>query len=146
MKVILLQDVAKIGRRSEIVEVPNGYALNKLFPQKLAEEATPANIKRVVAQAAKIAESKAGAESQVSAALSELANTTVEVMASANEQGHLFESLKPSAIVAAVAKHGVTITEAEITIVKPIKEIGVHTVSLVEGDVTGEIKVEVKAE
>lgn len=146
MKVILLQDVAKIGRRSEVVEVPNGYALNKLFPQKLAEEATPANIKRVAAQAAKIAESKAGAESQVSAALSELANTTVEVAASANEQGHLFESLKPSAIVAAVAKHGVAITEAEVIIAKPIKEIGIHTVSLVEGDVTGEIKVEVKSE
>ena len=47
MKVILLRDVAKIGRRFEIVEVPDGYALNKLIPKKDAEAATPANVKRI---------------------------------------------------------------------------------------------------
>ena len=39
MKVILLQDVAKIGRRSEVVEVPDGYAQNKLIPKGMAQPA-----------------------------------------------------------------------------------------------------------
>ena len=54
MKVILLQDVAKIGRRFEIVEVPNGLAQNKLIPQKLATEATDGNVKRVMARNEKL--------------------------------------------------------------------------------------------
>ena len=47
MKVILLKDVAKIGRRFEIKEVPDGYALNKLIPKNMAQFATPENIKRI---------------------------------------------------------------------------------------------------
>lgn len=145
MKVILLQDVAKIGRRFEIVEVPNGYALNKLFPQKLAQEATPANLKRVEAQTAKAAATKAGTESQFSEALEKLSGVILEVSAPANDKGHLFEALKPAAIVAAVAEHGVTITEGEVAIERPIKEVGEHTVAVKEGGTTGSITVSVKA-
>jgi ribosomal protein L9 len=47
MKVILLRDVAKIGKRFAIVDVPDGYALNKLIPSKDAEPATTNNIKRI---------------------------------------------------------------------------------------------------
>ena len=53
MKVILLQDVAKIGRRFDIVEVPSGYGMNKLIPQGMAKPATPENVKAINAQSAK---------------------------------------------------------------------------------------------
>ena len=145
MKVILLQDVAKIGRRSEVVDVPNGYALNKLFPQKLAEEASPANMKRIATQAEKVAATKAGAETQVSEALEKLKNVTLEITVSTNEQGHLFEALKPVAIVEAAKAQDVTLTESEVVISEPIKEVGEHTVGIKEGGVTGEIKVVVKS-
>ena len=47
MKVILLR-WAKIGRRYTVVEVPDGYALNKLIPKKkMAEQASPANLKKI---------------------------------------------------------------------------------------------------
>ncbi len=47
MKVILLRDVAKIGKRYEVANVPDGFALNKLIPQGDAQAATPDNVKRV---------------------------------------------------------------------------------------------------
>ena len=55
MKVILLQDVAKIGKRFETVDVPDGYALNMLIPKRMAEPATPENLKRVDARRTKAA-------------------------------------------------------------------------------------------
>ena len=44
MKVILLQDVKKIGKKGEVINASDGYARNFLFPRKLAEEATDANL------------------------------------------------------------------------------------------------------
>lgn len=47
MKVILLKDVKKLGKKREIKEVPAGYARNFLLPQNLAEVATKENLKNV---------------------------------------------------------------------------------------------------
>lgn len=50
MKVILLQDVPKVGKKDQVLEAKEGYARNYLFPKKLAVEATPANMKELQRQ------------------------------------------------------------------------------------------------
>jgi large subunit ribosomal protein L9 len=50
MKVILLQDVPKVGKKDQVIEAKEGYARNFLFPKKLAVEATPANMKELQRQ------------------------------------------------------------------------------------------------
>ena len=50
MKVILLQDVPKVGKKDQVIEAKEGYARNFLFPKKLAIEATPANMKELQRQ------------------------------------------------------------------------------------------------
>jgi large subunit ribosomal protein L9 len=68
MQIILQEDVEKLGTRGEVVEVAAGYARNYLLPQKLALEASPANIKRLekirITLAKRTATEKEAAEQQ----------------------------------------------------------------------------------
>lgn len=146
MKVILLRDVAKIGRRYEIVEVPHGFALNKLVPQGLAKEATPENVKQIQARSAHVAAEHAAADEAFAAACATLEGKQVTIAAPANEQGHLFEAVKPERIAEAISAEGATIAPAQIHIGTPIKSVGPHTVDLVSGDQRSELPVEVVAQ
>ena len=93
MKIILLQDVAKIGRRHEVVQVPDGYALNQLIPRKMAQPATADNLKRIQKmQHDKAVSAQAGADNFMSA-VQVLQATKLQVKAQANEQGHLFKAV-----------------------------------------------------
>ncbi len=147
MKVILLQDVAKIGRRFDIVEVPDGYAMNKLVPQKAATPATPENVKRVRAQKDKRAEGAAGEAKHFDAMVTALEGKTVTITAPTNQDGGLFESLKPVRIAEALSKTaGLTVLEEYVSIEKPIKHTGEHAIVLEHGDQRVEINLIVEAE
>lgn len=146
MKVILLQDVAKIGRRFEVVDVPNGYALNKLVPQGLAEPATPGNVKRLEAQKANAESMRTDSAERFAQALELIGDNKIVVSAAANAQGHFFEALKPASIVGAIAGSGAVVTEDQIHIESPIKEAGEYTIKLSEGDQQKEIIITVQAE
>lgn len=145
MKVILLQDVAKIGRRFEIVDVPHGFALNKLVPQGLAKEATPENVKQVRARAEHIAAEHAAADEAFATALTALAGKEIRIAAPANEQGHLFETIKSDRIAEALRAEGAAVSPAHIHVGTPIKHIGTHMIELVSGDQRGELTLEVTA-
>ncbi|MEX0917575.1 MAG: 50S ribosomal protein L9 [Candidatus Paceibacterota bacterium] len=143
MKVIMLQDVAKVGRRFDIVEVPHGHALNKLIPQNLAAEATPENVKRVRARKEKLSEIDSAETAKLEEAIAALGGKTVQVTVEANEQGHLFQALKSDRIAAALESEGVTITPAYIHINQPIKDVGTHTVTIGSGESQTELTIEV---
>src|SRR6266508_3887409 len=93
MKVILLDDVTKVGRRGEVREVSDGYARNFLIPKKLALSATAGNLKNLEhikqQQEAKADRVKAGAES-LRAQIEALA---YEERRQASEEGKLFVSV-----------------------------------------------------
>ncbi len=104
MKVILLRDVAKIGKRFEIVDVPDGYALNKLIPRKDAEAAIPVNVKRVLNMRQKGLSDKEGVIVAIKKMVADLSETPLQVPMQANEQGHLFQSVHASDVVEAAEK------------------------------------------
>ncbi len=130
MKVILLRDVAKIGRRFEIVNVPDGYALNKLIPAKDAEPASPANVKRVEAMKAKSTANKADLDLEIKTIIEKLASEPLLVPMDANEQGHLFKAVHKSDIVEAVGLRGFTLGEQYLVIDEQIKHIGSHQINI----------------
>lgn len=133
MKVILLQDVAKIGRRHEIVDVPNGYAANKLIPNKMAQPATPANLKR----AQKVHADKVGATADVEAAFvaakTALAAESLTITAEMNDQDHTFQAVSADDISAAAAAKNIAIAAETIDFSKPVKSAGEHVVKLTMG-------------
>ena len=143
MKVILLQDVAKIGRRSQVVEVPDGYALNQLIPKRMAEPASAANMRRVERQAASTEASLAADESRFTAATEALQTATVTVTVDANDQGHTFKAVSAADIAEAATAAGVAIEDKMVDIKTPIKEVGEHTVNLVLGTQSSEFTVTV---
>lgn len=131
MKVILLQDVAKIGRRFNVVSVPDGYATNQLIPKKLAVPATPENLKRTLHHNATVAASKEAGETRFAAAVVALADVPITVPAEANEQNHLFQAVHQTDIVAAAVAAGVDIDVQMVKIETPIKSLGKHNVTLI---------------
>lgn len=134
MKVILTQDVAKIGRRFDVVNVPDGYALNRLIPKGLAKPGTPENIKSVEAQKARTAEGRQAEGETFKTAAEEAKNITLNLEVSTNKQGHMFEALKPEAVAKAYGEQGINLAAANIHIASPIKEVGEHEIELISGD------------
>ena len=92
MKVILLQDVAKLGRKFTTIEVPDGHALNKLIPQGLAQQATPENVKRLSTQMEKVSSGEDALNSLFDDAVTKLSDSTIMVPVELNEQGHMFQA------------------------------------------------------
>jgi len=132
MKVILLQDVAKIGIKGSVVDVPNGYAMNSLIPQRKASPATGANLKNAEAKTAAVAQGAADTEAAFYAAKEALASG-VSITATMNEQDHLFEAISADKVVEAAKAAGAIITAEMVEFAEPVKVAGVHEVSLVSG-------------
>lgn len=143
MKVILLQDVAKIGRRFKVVEVPDGYALNQLIPKKMAEAATPVSLKRVEKMQAGLLTDKATKLERFDTAKQALKTTVLRIAADVNEQGHAFKAVSVEEIAAAAVAAGIDIEPSMVAIDSPIKEVGEHTVALVLADQKAHFNIEV---
>ena len=143
MKVILLQDVAKIGKRSEVVEVPNGYALNQLIPKRMAEAATSTNEKRIDKLQADAKASDSANEAKFETAHKALSEKKIEISTEVNEKGHLFKAVSESDVVEAAGVAGIDVEAAMIVIASPIKEVGEHTLDLVRGDKKAPFTIEV---
>ena len=131
MKVILLKDVKNMGKRDDVLNVSDGYARNFLFPQKLAVEATPGNLKEIerkrAAQDAREAEMKA--EALAKAEL--LKNKIVTLEVKCGEKGRLYGSVTAAEVAEALEKqHGIKADKRKIEIGDPIREVGVREISV----------------
>jgi large subunit ribosomal protein L9 len=148
MRVILLEDVKKVGKKGEVANVADGYARNFLLPRNLAVEANDGNMRKLEhLQATK--QDKARKEEREARALAErLADITVEVKVKTGENGRLFGSITAQDIVNALVEKGVgTIDKRRIEMEEPIKTLGEYSipVKLYQG-VTAQVAVKVIAE
>lgn len=137
MKVILLRDVAKLGKRFAVTEVSDGYALNKLIPQGMAEAATRENVKRVMARKDKLAGDAESEATSFATVCTALLSQTIAMAVDANDQGHLFKAVKGADIAEAMRQAGYTVPVESIILETPIKALGTYTVELKLGTTTG---------
>ena len=147
MKVILLDDVAKVGRRGEVRDVSDGFARNFLLPKKLALSATAGNLRGLdhikKQQEAKADRVKGDAES-LRARIDAL---TYEERRQASEEGKLFGSVTSQDIADFLAKNGVKIERRRLTLDEPIKSLGDTTVAVrLHPEVTAQLRVSVVRE
>lgn len=146
MRIILLHDVAKIGRRYAVVEVPDGFARNKLIPTKAAVPATPDNLKRYSAITNHATEAKHMSDESLERSLKLLKETTITVSGKANAQGHLYQAITKDDIVTAAAKAGASLPVNVIQVASPLKTVGTHSITIVSGAMQGNVTIEVVAE
>lgn len=124
MKVVLLENVKKLGKAGEIVKVADGYAKNLLFPKKLAQIATPDVLKRVEKlNADKIAKEKEEIN-KLSAVAREIKEKKIIISAKA-KGGKLFGSIDANFIAKEIKSQlGIEVARECIKLKSSIKEVG----------------------
>lgn len=146
MRVLLLRDVPKIGKKGDTKEIADGYARNFLFPRKLAEPATDAGVARVAQERSRAHAMEAMRVELLEKTLSELSEKAIVLSARANEHGHLFASIGKDEIVAAVrAQAGTELLEKHLDLPQPIKIVGAFAIPVAVGKTKGIINLTIAA-
>lgn len=147
MKIILLKDVKKLGKKYEVKDVADGHALNMLIPNGLAIPATSGNVNMIDAKKKGDMLENAKTEAELQKALSEIKGINIEMTGKVNDKGHLFAGIHKAEIIEAVKKQkGINIAAEHLLLEKPIKEVGEHTVIVKVGDREATFKLIIKAE
>ena len=144
MKIILKEDVAKIGRKYEVKDVAPGYARNFLIPRGKAERATEHSILRVESLRKKSEEIREAQTKDIRA----LSGTEFKMTAKASEKDSLFAGISKEEILVLIKKEkGIDVSMENLVLQEPIKKLGSHIVQLhADGNKVGEITIQVDKE
>lgn len=147
MEVILIQDLANLGFKGDIVKVRDGYGRNYLLPQKIAIIANAANKKQLAETQKQQAHKAAKLLADAEALAAKLAETVIELKVKANEDGKIFGTVTTQNIADALAAQEIIIDKKVITLVEPIKQVGEYTAQArLHREVKADIKLNVVAE
>ncbi len=145
MKVILLQDEKKLGKKGDVVEVSEGYARNYVLPKKIGVEATSKNLNDLKLQKANADKVALEQLNDAKALAAVLAEKTVEVKMKAGEGGRAFGSVSSKEIAAECkVQHGIEIDKKKIVLPEALKNFGMYEVNVkLHPQVTAVLKVHV---
>jgi large subunit ribosomal protein L9 len=125
VKVVLVKDVATLGKRGDTCSVADGYARNYLLPRGLAVEATPANIKKFEVERSASERRTERETAQAEASAARLEGFSLTVRAKAGEEGRLFGSVTTKDIAAGIKSVlGLDLDRRQIDLPDPIKSTG----------------------
>ncbi len=130
MKIILIEDIDRIGRMGDVILVKDGYARNYLIPKKKARPATPENLKMAEALKKKAKDAEEKTKSDAKALADKISNLSLTVSAQAGEEEKLYGSVTADMIAAALEADGIKIDKKDIIIDEPIKKLGVYQVTV----------------
>ncbi len=149
MEVILLEDVANLGKMGDIVKVADGYARNYLIPRKLAVKADPKKVKEFEHKKRMVQRKveKKKRELQTIAEKLQGVKLVFKRKLVEGEEGKIYGSVSAVDIVNALKEQGIEIGKANIELDKPLKQLGVFTVPVkLELGMKAEIQVEIIGE
>ncbi len=135
MKIVLLKDVKKVGKKFDIKDVSDGFALNFLIPNKSAVQATSGALKSIDVQKKKLEEERKVHQDLLSKNLSSIDGKVVEMIEVANEKGHLFAAVHTAEIIGPLQEQTrVQINPENIMLDKPIKSTGEFKITVKAGE------------
>jgi large subunit ribosomal protein L9 len=141
MKVILTEDIAKLGNCGETIEVKSGYARNYLMPRNLAIPASKGNLRAIdnVKKQKELRDKKRlrGAEK----VRDDLEKLTLTAELVTDEDGKVFGSVTPHTIADLIEKADHHVERRSIQLDEPIKALGVYTIKIkIDKDVSANVK------
>lgn len=138
MKVLLLQDIKNVGKKNEIKNVADGFALNNLLPRKLAVIATPLILRNHEAKIQDQTKKHLLELKNIQEKFSSFEGSQFKIKGKANLKGHLFASINALEISKQLHEdHKVSLNPLWIKMDHPIKTLGVHTVNLSHEGIKG---------
>ena len=130
MEVILLERVAKLGQMGDVVSVKDGYARNFLLPQGKAMRASDANIAAFETQKAQLEARNLETKKEAESLAEKLDGQKFIVIRSASDSGSLYGSVTTRDAADAATEAGFSVDRKQVVLTAPIKELGLHTVTV----------------
>ena len=143
MKVLLSQNVVKLGKAGEVVEVSDGYAKNYIIPRKLGIEATPKVLNEWKLKKGSEANRKEQERIQAKAMVKEMENWTVVLKEKAGQDGRLFGSVTSKDIAQAVKEqYKIDLDRKKIILKDPLRAVGGYSVEVrLQAEAIGQLSV-----
>ncbi len=130
MKIILMERVEKLGQIGDEVTVKDGYARNFLLPKQKAIQATKANRQRFESGRVQLETQNLELQNEAAKTAEKMAGLTVILIRQASDTGQLFGSVNARDVAEAVTEAGYTVDRHQLSLERPIKSLGLHTVNL----------------
>ena len=146
MKIILIQDVKKLGKKGDVIDVNDGYARNYILPQKLGVEANSRNLNDLKLQRSNEEKTALRILEEAQGLAEEIGKQLVVVSMKAGEGGKVFGSVSSKEIAAAMkVQNKMDIDKKKIQLSEPIRSFGVHEVGIrLHPQVTATLRVKVE--
>ncbi len=145
MKVILTQDVSKLGKSGEMKVVADGYATNFLIPNKLAVPAAGGAYRAWQHDIASREDKRKREREEAEIAATRISSTTLTMGVKVGEGGKLYGSITAQDIADALGRRGITVDKHKIDLDQPLKTLGTYKVAIkVYAGMTSEVTVVVE--
>lgn len=146
MKIILLKDVAKLGRKYDTKTVSDGHAINLLIPQGMAIAATRDAVKRIESLKASTEGERKVQEELMVKNIEGLKDVTITISGKANDKGHLFAGIHKEIIAEEVFKQTrLQLDPSFIQLEHPLKTVGEHIIEVKAGGKSAKLKIMVES-
>lgn len=141
IKVVLRQDIDKVGKRGDTVSVKDGFARNFLLPKGLALFATKDNLKKVEQEKVKLEQNKQIEKNKAKGLAEKLHGFSCTIAVEAQDD-NLYGSITAAEIAKALEDEQIKIDKNDILLEEPIKKLGIYEVEIrLHPEVTTKIKV-----
>jgi large subunit ribosomal protein L9 len=142
MQLVLVEDVANLGKQGELVEVKPGYGRNYLLPRGLATVPTEHNLRLLERYKERVHQAREARIADLKVLAAQIQSTNIQIEANANEEGHLYGSVGPGEIARALKARNLMVEPEQVRMEGPIKEIALFAVKINLGyEIETEVKV-----
>ncbi len=142
MKVILTDNIEKVGKLGTMVNVKDGFARNFLFPRKLAVPSTPGNLKALEAKMKKKAKELEALKNEAEKTRTRLEALSLTMPVLTQEDDKLYAGISSVDILQALKDEGIILQKSDILLEEPIRALGIYEVPVkLHPEVEGKVKV-----